>query len=71
MTIAILGVLLDVYLTEQWWANKPPYSTGPVLVGTLGLFFIFPIGVLISIFGVVVIVYASKRWPRVQELLDM
>ena len=61
LTIAIMGVLLDAYWTEQFWANKPPYSLGPILVGTAGLFFIFPIGVMILISGGVVVVYASKQ----------
>nr|KXH75479.1 MAG: hypothetical protein AM325_11095 [Candidatus Thorarchaeota archaeon SMTZ1-45] len=62
MIIAIMGILLDAYWTEQFYANKPPFSTGPILIGTAGLFFIFPVGLLILIYGVLVIVYNSKRW---------
>ena len=69
-TIAIMGVLLDAYWTEQYWANQPPYSTGPILMGTAGLFIIFPVGVLISILGGILIVHNSRRWPRVKELLE-
>ncbi|MFX1483005.1 MAG: hypothetical protein ACFFCP_07435 [Promethearchaeota archaeon] len=58
--IMVIGILLDVYWTEQYWANKPPYSTGPILVGTAGLFLILPVGLLILISGSFVIVYASK-----------
>jgi hypothetical protein len=63
MTIAIMGFLLDAYWTEQYWANKPPFSSGPILVGTIGLFFIFPVGLLILTSGVLVIAYNSKQLP--------
>lgn len=51
--IAITGLILDAFWTEQYWLNKPPYSSGPFLVGTAGLFFIFPLGVLIFGYGLV------------------
>ncbi|MFX1607246.1 MAG: hypothetical protein ACFFDD_15275 [Promethearchaeota archaeon] len=61
MIIAISGLVLDAYWTQQFWANKPPYSTGPILVGTAGLFVMFPSGVLISLSGVVVLLY-DRFW---------
>lgn len=63
-TIAVMGLLLDAYWTEQFWANKPPLSPGPILVGTAGLFFIFPVGLLILVSGVLAIVYNMKRELR-------
>ncbi len=58
--IAISGLILDAYWTEQYWLNKPPYSSGPFLVGTAGLFFIFPLGLLIVVYGLVRQLSVSK-----------
>lgn len=58
--VAITGILLDSYWTQLYWAAKPPYSTGPILVGTAGIFFIFPSGLLILISGIFAMIYKSS-----------
>ncbi|MFQ5831307.1 MAG: hypothetical protein ACE5H4_01215 [Candidatus Thorarchaeota archaeon] len=61
ITIAIFGVLLDAYLMERYWANRPPYSTGPILLGTAGLLFLFPLGVIIAVSGLVLLALDRLR----------
>ena len=61
ITMAIFGVLLDAFLTAQYWASRPPYSTGPILVGTAGLFFFFPLGVIIALSGLVLLILDRVR----------
>lgn len=70
ITIAIFGVALDAYLWAQHYASMVGPGPRAILIGTVGLFFFFPLGIILLIFGICVVVYSYKQWPRVQELLD-
>ena len=71
ITIAFFGVVLDAYLRARHYANIPPRGPGgPILLGTGGLLFFFPLGVMLLILGIFLVVHSYKQWPRVQELLD-
>ncbi|MHA2380426.1 MAG: hypothetical protein ACXADS_14220 [Candidatus Thorarchaeota archaeon] len=56
IVVAISGIVLDIILTELYWSSKPHHSLGPILIDTAGLFFIFPLGLLILGYGLVSLV---------------
>ena len=70
ITIAFFGVVLDAYLWAQHYASMAGPGPRAILIGTAGLFFFFPLGVMLLIVGILLVVHSYKQWPRVQELLD-
>ena len=70
ITIAFFGVALDAYLWAQYYASLVGPGPRAIMVGTIGLLFFFPLGLMLYILGILVVIYSYRQWPKVQELLD-
>ncbi|MFX1578684.1 MAG: hypothetical protein ACFFBJ_03490 [Promethearchaeota archaeon] len=53
LAVILIGILIEIVLRYQYWSNKPPFSTGPILVATVGLMYIVPLGLVILAYGVI------------------
>jgi len=59
--LILIGSIVEIILRYQYWNNMQPLQPGPpILVATIGLMYIVPLGIVFLIFGAVKIKYDSK-----------
>jgi len=59
--LILIGSIIEFILRYQYWSNMQPLQPGPpILVATIGLTFIVPLGTIFMIFGAIMIKHDSK-----------
>lgn len=59
--LIVIGSIIEIVLRHQFWSNIQPLQPGPpILVATIGLMYIVPLGIVFLIFGAIKIKHDSE-----------